>query len=398
MHQSNRRQFVFALGALPLALSACGGGSDTPIDSGGSTGVTFDARAVVNNVSDNVITQTYKNLNAEATKLVTAVQTLVAARTEANMDAAQAQWKATRVPWESSEAFLFGPVESLGIDPSIDSWPLNTPDLQAFLAANPNATASQIAAASDDLRGFHAMEYLLFGAGVDSNDKPASSLTTAEATYLVALATEFKRRTQELESAWTTDFNAKGPFATTLKSPGAGQTYTSFSAVMEELLGGMETIADEVANAKMGEPMGHTLAQADTSQVESQYSWNSLTDFHNNIQSVMNAYTGKPGFSWQTDTASNSGNGVFAFVNAHDGTLAARLLNEIAGAQKAIALVKGDGNNTTTAITGAAKPFRTQILNADGRALVEAAMAATNKIQQTIANDVRPLLAKTTFA
>jgi len=400
MHQPNRRKFVFTLGALPLALTACGGGSDTPIDSGGSGSgqVSFSAKAMVDNVADNIITTTYSNLNTEAAKLLAAVQALDAARTEANMDAAQAQWKATRVPWETSEAFLFGPVEALGIDPAIDSWPLNTPDLQDFLAANPNATAGQIEAASDDLRGFHAMEYLLFGDGVATNDKAAAALTAAEANYLVALVQAFKSRTQELASSWTTDFNGKGPYATTLKSPGAGKTYTGYLAVLEELFGGMGGIANEVANAKMAEPLGTSLATADTSKVESQYSWNSLTDFHNNIQSILNAYTGKLGFNWQTDTASASANGLYAFVAAHDSTLATRLLNEIIGSQKAIALVKGDGNNATTAITGTAKPFRTQILNDAGRALIATAMAATNQVQQTITSDVRPLFAKTTFS
>ena len=401
MSAPNRRAFVFTLGALPLALAACGGGGgDTPIDNGGGGGssqVSFNAKAMVDNVADNVITQTYRNLNTEAAKLVTAVQALAAARTEDTINAAQAQWKATRVPWESSEAFLFGPVDALGIDPAIDSWPLNTPDLQEFLDKNPNATKQQIEQASDDLRGFHAMEYLLFGDGVQTNDKPASALTAAEANYLVALAQAFKDRTQELESSWTSDFNNKGPYATTLKSPGAGKTYTGYSAVVEELLGGLDTIADEVANAKMAEPMGESLAKADTSKVESQYSWNSLTDFHNNIQSILNAYTGKMGFNWKTDAVSSSGNGLFAFVNAHSATLAQRLFDEIVAAQKAIALVKGDGNDGTTAITGTAKPFRTQILNAQGRALVTTAMAACNKVHQTITADVRPLLGKTTF-
>jgi putative iron-regulated protein len=62
------------------------------------------------------------------------------------------------VPWESSEGFLFGPVDVLGVDPAIDSWPLNTPDLTTFLNSNPAATKADVAAAGDDLRGFHAIE------------------------------------------------------------------------------------------------------------------------------------------------------------------------------------------------------------------------------------------------
>ena len=34
-------------------------------------------------------------------------------------------WITAREPWEESEAFLFGPVDELGLDPNMDSWPLD---------------------------------------------------------------------------------------------------------------------------------------------------------------------------------------------------------------------------------------------------------------------------------
>ena len=307
-----------------LGLAACGGGgggSDssavTPPPAPGK--VTFDATAVIDNETDAVITQTYKNLNSQASALLKSVEAFKDGVTEAEMDTARTMWKATRVPWEASEGFLFGPVDALGIDPVIDSWPLNTPDLQAFLAAKPNATQADIDNASDDLRGFHAIEYLLFGDGVSINDKAASAVTAAEANYLVALAQSFKARTQELEDGWVKDFAGKGAYATLVKTAGAGNTvYSSQSSVMEELINGLSGIADEVANAKMTEPFGPSLEKADTSLVESQYSWNSLTDFHNNLQSVLNVYTGKIGYSPSGDSISANLNGVYAFVLKHD--------------------------------------------------------------------------------
>jgi putative iron-regulated protein len=394
MQQISRRKVLFGLGAVPLALAGCGGG-------GGSAApvvTPFAAKPVVDNLADAIITQTYRNLNSAATALIAAVQALVSAPTAAAMDAAQGAWRAARVPWETSEGFLFGPVDALGIDPSIDSWPLNTPDLLAFLTANPNATQADIENASDDLRGFHAMEFLLFGDGVVDNDKPVSELTVAEANYLVALAQAFQARTQTLETSWTTSYNGGAPYATTLKSPGSGSTYAGYGAVIEELINGIAGIADEIGNAKIAEPLGTSIATADTSKEESQYSWNSLTDFHNNMQSVVNIYTGKLGFNWSTDAVSVSLNGLYAFVAYHDTTLATRVLSEIIAAQQKIALIKGDGIDTTTAITGAAKPFRTQILDTNGRALANEAIAACNTLLATLTGDVLPLLADTTFA
>ncbi len=382
--------------------STSGGASTTSTNTGTTpTGtVSLNARSIINNVADAIIVQTYRNLNSAAAALLTAVQALATGgATEAELDEAQAKWKAARVPWEQSEGFLFGPVDSLGIDPAIDSWPLNTADLVAFLASRPNPTQADIENAGDDLRGFHAMEYLLFGDGIDDNDKAASELTYAEINYLVALAQAFKNHTQALESAWTKDFNGKGPFVNLLKNPGAAgnTTYASQGAVIQELVNGIVTIADEVANAKIAEPLGNSLASADTSKVESQYAWNSLTDFHDNIQSILNVYTGKLGYKPGTDSISDTLNGLYAFVLKHDSTLANRVLSEIITAQQKIALIKGDGNPNSTVISGTAKPFRQQIKDAAGRVLIEDAQKAVNTLFATLKNDVRPLVAKTQF-
>lgn len=392
-----RRAVLGGFGAGALALAGCGGGGDALPP---TTPTGFAASPMLTNLSDQVITATYTDLNTQATALLAAVQALAAAPTdEALMDAAQAQWRATRVPWESSEGFLFGPVDALGIDPAIDSWPLATADLQAFLVANPNATQTDVENATDDLRGFHAIEYLLFGDGVSDNDKAAAELTQPEANYLVALTLALQARTKLLQDSWTTSYNGGSAYATTLKTPGASNTtYSSASASVGELVEGLIVIADEVGNAKMAEPLGTSAATADTSQVESQYSWNSLTDFHNNLQSVMNAYTGQRGFSWVTSGSPTSAmNGLYAFVVHSDAALADQVFNEIRDAQQKIALIKGDGDNTTTAITGTAVPFRMQISNEAGRALIQTAIAACNTLQATLQTRVKPLTASTTF-
>lgn len=395
MSRIDRRRLLLGLAGLPLVLAGCGGGGG---DGGGGSG-RFDAQPLVDNITDGIIVVTYEALNANAGLLLAAVRALQAGPvSDALLDAAQQAWTAARVPWERSEGFLFGPVSALGIDPAIDSWPLDTAALQAYLASNPNPTQADIDNAPDDLRGFHAIEYLLFGNGVADNDKTASELTGPEVNYLVALTTAFQARTQALSDAWTTAFGTTGPYATTLKSPGPGSTYASYSAVVEELVGGVAGIVDEVGNAKMAEPLGASIGAADTSKVESQYSWNSLTDFHDNLQSVMNAYTGKLDYDWATDRVSTSMNGLYVFVAFHDVTLADRVLAEITTAQQDIALIKGDGDNTTTAITGTALPFRTQIGTVPGRALIETAIAACNTLLGTLENDVKPLLARTSFA
>ena len=190
------------------------------------------------------------------------------------------------------------------------------------------------------------MEYLLFGDGVNSNTKLIADLSTKEREYLIALAEVFRDYTTQLDDAWQVshnpqDANAK-PYAELLKT---------------------------------ADPFGESLTTADTSKVESQYSWNSLTDFSNNIIGVRNVYQGE--FTGGADKQ-----GLIDFVTAADATLATRVASEIDDAILKIQAISGSTS----------MPFRQAILDADGRARTQVAVDALTKLQTTLQSDVLPLL------
>ena len=378
-----------------LLISGCSDSSSTPTNSN----VNFDADAMIANLVDNVIVAGYTELNSEADDLVVAVNALNTTPNNTNLNAAQQAWIDARAPWESGEGFIFGPVDSLGVDPAIDSWPLNTSDLQTFLSNNQTAVQADVENASDDVRGYHAMEWLLFGDGISDNEKDAMELAAGETNYLVALSDAYKAQTQALVDGWVIDFNSQGPYAEQAKSPGAGKAYGSDLAVVEEFIGGIAGIVAEVGEGKIPDPFSDDIATADTSKVESQYSWNSLTDFHNNVKSVLDMYTGIRQFDVLSDTLSDSNNGLYSFVFAHDSVLADRVYDEIVDVLEAIALIDGDSDTTTTAITNPATqiPFRQAILSAEGRARIQTAIDALVILQTTIENDVAELLTETDF-
>jgi putative iron-regulated protein len=169
--------------------------------------------------------------------------------------------------------------------------------------------------------------------------------------------------------------------------------------VVEQLLEAMIGILDEVANGKMTDPLGASLAAADTSLVESQYAWNSLTDFHNNIQSALNIYTGIKGFNPNSSTPSVNNYGLYTFVAFSDKALADQIHTEIKDAYNAIALIDGDNDVTTTEITSNAQmPFRQAIKDVNGRTRVQSAIDKLNKARSTLETKVKPLIAKTAFS
>lgn len=142
-----------------------------------------DLKPIIINYTDNVVLPTYADLLADNTALNTAIRTLAntaneyqaGTKTVADVNlafkAAALQWITAREPWETSEAFLFGPVADKGLDPNMDSWPLDVDALKNTLASGKfdNLTwegefdeDDETIAAVQNVRGFHTLEFLLF--------------------------------------------------------------------------------------------------------------------------------------------------------------------------------------------------------------------------------------------
>jgi len=369
------KKSLLAAAISALVLTACGGSSsdsETPVVE--DTSFSFEATEMITNLTNDVIVAGYQNLNDGATDFLLATQNLVNTPTEENLALAQQAWKEVRVPWEQGESHIFGPVDALSIDPHLDTWPLNTSDLEALLASQASFSADELKTFNDDVQGFHTMEFLLFGDGVEDNEKSIDEMTTLESEYLSAAAEVFKTYTQSLLDAWivANDPNdANSPAYKDLLLTTNNDIYASQLGVVEELINGMIGIVDEVGNGKIAEPFGSNIDNIDTSKVESQYSWNSLADFTDNIRGVQNVYRGE--FSGQADKA-----GIIDFVNAADADLATRVDTEITDAIAAIEAIAGDND----------LPFRQAINDADARVRIQAAIDALSTLQTSFENDV----------
>ena len=268
--------------------------------------------AIVKQYLGHTIYPTYANLANETDKLVENLEALKANKTQANVDAATVTFLEARAWWEKSEAFLFGAAGDFGIDPHIDSWPL---DEDAFnnLMASPNMIA---ALANDEdgmvageqlgnaLLGFHGIEYILFREGQPRN---VNDITDDMMTYIVAVSRDLRNRCVQLEVSWNADapqahkdlmeqleFNttvigSDNTYGQNMMQAGqAGSTYTTFTHALEAIIDGCIDITDEVGTSKIGKCHNGE----DINYVESRYSQKSITDFYDNITSVQNAYMG----------------------------------------------------------------------------------------------------------
>ena len=366
----NLLALIFIGSMLFVACSEDDGGDDN------GTPQEYDYSEVINDYVDNTIIATYADMKDNAILLLEATESFAESSSQSDVDQACAYWKSTRKPWESSEAFLFGPAAFKNLDPLLDSWPLDQAQLDQVLAGNQTLTADYVRdALGAVLRGFHTVEYLLFR---DGAPRQATDFTQRETEYLIAVAEVLRDDciilwaswagvedgTEEAEILEALEVEIDNPYAENLKNAGqAGSEYLSQTDAVDEILQGMIGIADEVANAKIADPY----SSKDVLEVESWFSWNSLTDFQNNIRSIENSY-----------------------INGYNGSTPGASLSDLVAEKDADldAEVKTAIDNAIGAIADIPEPFRNNLSNSEK---IDAAISAINGLLDIIESDVRPL-------
>lgn len=348
--------FILALGALLLA--GCQKEVIDPQNTAtGSPG--YNAAGLLTNTA-NIVVVNYRALDQQAAALQAAVGALAAAPTAAALATARQAYRDARLPWETTEAFAFGPVSTLGLDAVIDTWPLNRVDLATLLASTDPLTTTSLARLDGGLQGYHPIEFLLFGKDAG---KALADFTPREYQFLMASAQNLKANTAKLLSAW---LPGGGNFAATLATAGPGNTvYPKQKQAIQELLDGLVGPADELANSKIETP----LAKQSTEYEEAEYSQNSKAEFTANLAGIENIYNGRYG-------SAGTGAGFGALVVARSPALDARFRQGVADAKTAINALPGR--------------FDQAIIQ--NPAAVRAAQAKVRTVLNTLQNDCAPLV------
>lgn len=347
--------------------------SCTDDNNGGLVDPVNDYKAIITNLADNVYTATYKNLDEQATVLKTKLDALQIKQNATTLKEARDAWRATRQPWESSEGFLFGPAGDIGtgalsLDGELDDWPVDIIELEPFLKGTAAITKKTVGARKTTEKGFHGIEYLLWGS---TGVKTHTEFTSRELEYLTFLATDLKNNTKALYVGWTS-----GGFAAIFKAAGttAGREWTSQKAALQAATSvgldgnkgksGMYNIADEVSTSKIAAVFGSAKEE------ESRFSHNSKTDFMNNMRSIQNVYLGTYG------TASN-GQGIGTIISLENPTLHTQFITEVTTAINAIDAIKG-------IFTEAIVNDKTGIQNAINK---------VNIVSKTLIEEIAPIIA-----
>lgn len=261
----------------------------------------------------NTLAPTYTALADYSDEMVDAIGGFRQSPSQASLNQVCDLFLKARAEWEKSEAFLIGPASDFGIDPHIDSWPLDEDAFrrlmsdQAILMSLDSEEGDVYAGdqLGNTLLGFHGIEYIIFE---DGAPKDFSKISELEMVYIQAVAGDLRNRTWQLEVSWIGQDAAKehaerveelelnstvngsdASYADNLLNAGqAGSTFRSWTGAMQYLIQGSIDIADEVGTSKIGKPF----SGEDITYIESPYSHRSIEDFYNNIMSIKNVYFG----------------------------------------------------------------------------------------------------------
>ncbi len=397
-----------AASTLSMGFTAC---SDDKDDNGGSDNQPTEQEQLMKSLTsayvNDVVYPTYKNLAANTETLF---NQLVDAKakfrngtlTQGDIDRACETFKTARSWWETSEAFLYGAATDFGIDPHIDTWPLDRVALAKSLS---NKT---VVAELDDLDeggidnaralvgeqqlGFHGIEFILFRDGKnrtlaalqakEDNEDFASYNVTGEEEliFACAVAGDLRDKTFQLEVAWMGEdaptahqerveecefpvnvASIDGLFYgdNLINATQAGSTYKTWRQVMSTILiAGCDNICAEVA----GQKIGQALSGEDPDYIESPYSQRSYYDFFDNISSIQYALNGQR----STEAAANS---LMLYLQKYNAAEAATLKGKLDAALNALATAK------------AGTPFVLEPQSANAKAAQDAINALSEELQ-----------------
>ena len=402
------KKTIFSMAVLMMGLAFAACSSDDDNNSDNKVSEKEQAmQAITDQYVNNVIFPIYQSLASQTSTLF---DQLVEAKskfragtlTQGDIDKLCTTFIAARSAWEQSESFLYGAATDFGIDPHIDTWPLDRTALAKALSSaeiiedlddlDEGGIDNARALVGEQQLGFHGIEFIIFRdgknrslaalKGIEDDEAFAGRNITGEQelVFAAAVAGDLRDKCFQLEVSWLGDQAPKAhqerveecEFPTTvaggessygenlLNATKAGSTMSTWRGVMSTILvAGCSNICAEVAGQKIGQAYLGT----DPDYIESPYSQRSYYDFFDNISSIQYSLYGNQG------TTANA-NSIMAYLQKYNATMAADLKAKLDAALAALSTAK------------AGTPFVVESHSASAKAAMDAINALDDKLNE----------------
>ena len=402
------KKTIFSMAVLMMGLAFAACSSDDDNNSDNKVSEKEQAmQAITDQYVNNVIFPIYKSLASQTStlfdQLVDAKSKFRAGTlTQGDIDKLCTTFIAARSAWEQSESFLYGAATDFGIDPHIDTWPLDRTALAKALSSaeiiedlddlDEGGVDNARALVGEQQLGFHGIEFIIFRDGKNRSLAALKGIEDDEAfegrnitgeqelVFAAAVAGDLRDKCFQLEVSWLGDQAPKAhqerveecEFPTTvaggessygenlLNATKAGSTMSTWRGVMSTILvAGCSNICAEVAGQKIGQAYLGT----DPDYIESPYSQRSYDDFFDNISSIQYSLYGNQG------TTANA-NSIMAYLQKYNATMAADLKTKLDVALAALSTAK------------AGTPFVVESHSANAKAAMDAINALDDKLNE----------------
>lgn len=322
----------------------------------------FDRKAMLTNISTNIIIPSYTAYQGAIVNLDAAVTAFNTAPDATKLTALQTAFKTAYQLWQSASEYDFGPAEQANLRVNTNTYPADINQITSNISSgtyNPGLLANLSA------KGLPAMDYLLFGTGADNNAILLQYTTDAQAakrkTYLATLSAELKTNITTVLTAWN------GGYKTTFINADGTDTGSSVGLLINQLVYDYEILK----NYEIGIPAGvQSMGTTFPTKVQAYYSKMSAQLALLHLQAVQNLYLGK---SAQGDGLGLDDYLVQAKAKYTDGSS----LNDVIKAQFATA---------TTKLQALTDPLSTQITASNG--VVTAAYTELQKLTVLLKTDM----------
>lgn len=398
--------FSMAVLMMGLAFTACSSDDDNKDDNKISEKEQA-MQAITDQYVNNVIFPIYQSLASQTStlfdQLVDAKSKFRAGTlTQNDIDKLCTTFIAARSAWEQSESFLYGAATDFGIDPHIDTWPLDRTALAKALSSkeiiedlddlDEGGIDNARALVGEQQLGFHGIEFIIFRDGKNRSLAALKGIEDDEAfegrnitgeqelIFAAAVAGDLRDKCFQLEVSWlggqapeshqerveecefpATVAGGESSYGENLlNATKAGSTMSTWRGVMSTILvAGCSNICAEVAGQKIGQAYLGT----DPDYIESPYSQRSYYDFFDNISSIQYSLYGNQG------TTANA-NSIMAYLQKYNATMAADLKAKLDAALVALSTAK------------AGTPFVVESHSANAKAAMDAINALDDKLNE----------------
>lgn len=253
-------RILFTL-TIAILVVSCGKGNEP------QQSMSPDELQVSKSFVNDLVLPAYGDLADHTKVLQTSLDNFVNEPTAAHLATVRQDWKRARTTWETTESWAFGPATTLGLDGNLDDWPVSQLELSQALAKE-RFDQSVFDALGTTARGFHGIEFVLFGNG--DAMPTATGFSSQELSYLALAGADLHRNADELLDSWS---GASGFGSSLTGSDEEAQ------ATIDEMLQGMKGTLEEVADEKVGA----VLAEGTPDGLESRFSGNTSADLLANV-------------------------------------------------------------------------------------------------------------------